>query len=275
MNNKTVNSAIIVFCCLAALLLSACKTTRSTYKKPIKEMGADYLFNQLKKNELRFEWLSAKFNVDLIIDKTKTSFKGQLRIKKDSLIWISLSPALGIEVARLMISEDSVKFINRINNTYFLGDFQFVNSFLDTSIDRDILQAFIIGNDFQFYEIGEFKASIDSWEYKLLATGRNKVKKYLQALEIPQIFIQNIWLNPETFKITRIDLKELNKDNKKIDVFFNDFKDLEGQLFPTKLNYIITSHENKVLVDVKFTKVLLGKSLRFPFSIPKKFSRII
>ncbi len=260
---------------MIGLGLLACKSTRSVIKQPIKAEGANYLFNKLKENEFSFDTFSAKFNVDMIIDKTNSSFKGQLRIRKDSLIWISLSPALGIEAARLMITEDSVKFINRINNTYFLGDYDLVNDFLETSIDFDILQAFIIGNDFQYYEIGEFKASIDSKEYKLLATERNKVKKYLKSQEIPQIFIQNIWLNPETFKITRIDLKELNKDNKKLDVFFSDFDNFENQLFPTRLNYLITSPETRIEVDVKFSKINLNGKVKFPFTIPRKFSRIV
>ncbi|MCB0807539.1 MAG: DUF4292 domain-containing protein, partial [Bacteroidales bacterium] len=98
-------------------------------KEPIKEYGADYLFDKLKENELKFEWFSAKFNLDLIIDKKKNSFRGQLRMRKDSAIWVSFSPALGIEMARLLITEDSVKFINRINKTYFAGDYRVVNNF--------------------------------------------------------------------------------------------------------------------------------------------------
>ncbi|MBK8414658.1 MAG: DUF4292 domain-containing protein [Bacteroidetes bacterium] len=35
-----------------------------------------------------------------------------LRIKTDSLTWISKSPLLGIEVARVMITRDSVKFMD-------------------------------------------------------------------------------------------------------------------------------------------------------------------
>lgn len=257
------------------LLAVSCKTPRSFIKQPIKEEGADYLFRKLKENELSFECLSAKFKLNLIIDKKKTSFKGQIRLRKDSLIWVSFSPALGIEVARMMITQDSVKFINRINDTYFLGDYDFVNEFLETTIDFDILQSFIIGNDLQYYEVGRFKASIDGGEYKLLATSRNKVKRYLRNHELPKILIQNIWLSPESFKISRIDLKEVNNENKKLDVKFNSFKYIEGQLFPHYLQYEITSSETKILVDVDFTKVEIDEKLRFPFRIPSRFTPMI
>ena len=106
----------------------------------MKEYGADYLFQKLKENELKFGWFSAKFNLDLIIDKKKNSVTGQIRMKKDSCIWITLSPALGIEMARLLITTDSVKFINRINKTYFTGDYNQVNTLLDANIDYDVFQ---------------------------------------------------------------------------------------------------------------------------------------
>ena len=59
-------------------------------------------------------------NVEYSEDKGKTSLKGQLRIQSDSLIWLTFSPALGIEAARVLLTNDSVKFINRLNKTYFL-----------------------------------------------------------------------------------------------------------------------------------------------------------
>ncbi|MEZ5196431.1 MAG: DUF4292 domain-containing protein [Bacteroidales bacterium] len=145
--------AFIVFISLT----TSCKTNRSVIKEPIKEYGADYLFEKLKENELKFDWFTAKYNLDLIIDKKKTSLSGQLRVKKDSVIWISFSPALGIEMARLLVTTDSVKFINRINKTYFEGDYRLVNDFLDSNVDFDVLQSILLGNDLTYYEDGKFR----------------------------------------------------------------------------------------------------------------------
>lgn len=257
------------------LLINACKSTRSLYKKPIKEEGPDYLFSKLKENELNFDCLTAKFSLELLVDRDLTTFKGQLRIKKDSLIWVSFSPALGVEAARLMISEDSVKFINRINDTYFMGDYSYVNDFLETSIDFDILQSFIIGNDFQHYDAEKFRASIDAMDYRLSTTARHKLKKFIKQREVPQVFIQNLWLNPETFKIIKVNIKEVGNDNKKLQANYSKFKVIEGQLFPTKLDYEITSSDTKVDVDVRISRIILNKPIRFPFNIPSKFKRVI
>jgi len=259
---------------LLILLLAACTSTRKIIKAPLKDEGVDFLFSKLKENELHFDQVSAKFNLDYIIDKKKTSFKGQIRIKKDSLIWVSFSPALGIEMARLLISQDSVKFINRIKKTYFKGDYDYLNAFFDVNIDFDILQALIIGNDLNHYENGKFRASIDNMMYRLSTADRRKLKKYVRSYEKqPKVFIQHIWLDPELFKISRQSLKEIQKENKKLEVDYYKFMDLDGQLIPANLYFHLIA-DTKIDVDVKYTKISKDESMKFPFKVTKKYQQI-
>lgn len=278
MNRKTPYSVSgfisYTLCLLCFLIMYSCTSTRKTYKAPIKEYGSDYLFNQLSKNELKFDWFSAKFHINYKCNKKNTEFKGQIRIRKDSVIWISFSPALGIEMARLIITNDSVKFLNRINKIYFLGDYDFVNEFLKTNIDFDILQSFIIGNDFQFYEKIKFKASIDSWEYRLSTLGRNKLKKYVKkSEENPKVFIQTIWLDPGNFKISRISIKEIKKENKKLNAYYTDLKVVKNQLFPYKIKFILLNEDN-IKVDVHYSKISIDKPQNVPFNIPSRYTRV-
>ena len=102
--------------------IASCKSTRSTLKRPIKEHGFYYLYNKMIENQVNFDYLSAKFNVVYYQGKKKTDLRGQFRIRKDSLTWVSLSPALGIEAARITLSNDSVKYINRLNKTFSNGN---------------------------------------------------------------------------------------------------------------------------------------------------------
>lgn len=258
---------------LISLVFASCSTRRSTIKEPLKEAKAAYLLEELASNELQFDWFSAKFTIDYIYDKKLTEFNGQIRIRKDSIIWLSFSPALGIEMARLKITADSVFFMNRINKTYLKGDYTFISDFLQTNIDFDMLQAFIIGNDFQFYEKSKFRASVDNAEYKLSTSERRKLKKFVKQDETDaKAFYQNIWLNPETFKITRVTIKEI-QDDKKLDAYYSHFKDFEGQLFPFNILFEITADE-KIEVNVKYSRIRIDEALSFPFSIPSKYDRI-
>jgi hypothetical protein len=254
--------------------LGACKTTRKIIRKPIKEQGAIYLFDKLSVNELKFDYLNAKFSLHLRENKKKTSFRGQIRIKKDSLIWVSFSPLLGIEAARLLITNDSVKFINRLKKTYFCGDYTYLNECFNTNIDFNVLQGLIIGNDFNHYENEKFRASIDDGLYRLSTAARHKLKKYVRKTEaIPNAFIQNIWLCPYDFKIIQHTIKEIKKENKKLQVNYYDFTEINSQLFPKSLKFNLQA-ENKIEMVIDYSKITVNKKINLPFKIPRKYKSI-
>jgi hypothetical protein len=255
-------------------LSAGCRTKRSIIKEPIKEYGEEFLLERLAESELRFDWLSAKLKIGYTKDKTTTDFKGQLRMRKDSVIWVSFSPALGIEVARLMITQDSIKYLNRLDKVYFKGDYDFVNRYLETEIDFDMLQAIIIGNDFQFYEKTTFKASYDNAEYKLSTTSRRKLKRFVEeVVDEKPVLIQNIWLHPENFKITSVDIKEYGKEHKKLEANYSHFIPLKSMLFPSHLIFDITS-DNNINIGIEFSKTKIDEATSFPFTIPAKYDRI-
>lgn len=257
------------------LVISSCKTVRSVYRAPLKEQGANYLFDQLKNSELQYDFFNAKFNLNFTKNKKKTSFKGQIRIQKDSLIWVSFSPLLGIEVARMLITTDSVKFINRMNKTYFKGDYKFLNEFLDTNVDFDILQALIMGNDLRHYENGKFRASIDKHQYKLSTAARQKLKRFVKSQEeSPQIYIQNIWLDPDNFKISQVTLKEIKKEHKKLQANYEEFQELNAQLFPKNV-YFNLQAESRIEVKLAYSKITVNNALNFPFRVPKKYKSVV
>ena len=257
---------------ILSLLAVACSPARKVMKAPIKEEGADYLFQKLKDSELKYDWFSAKFSAEYSNKNKKNSFSGQIRIRKDSLIWISLTPMLGIEALRLMISQDSVKLINRLNDTYFVGDYDYVNRFLNTNIDYDLLQAFLLGNDLQFYENGSFRATVDGDEYKLSTAERRKLKKFVRSSqENLKIFIQNLWLDPTSFKITHADVKEIRRDNIRLESTYGNFEPVDGQLFPAKMSYTIRA-DNTIRVTAEFSRMTIGVPQQFPFKIPASYT---
>ena len=256
------------------LFFQACSPARKVMRAPLKEEGADFLFAKLKESELKFDWFSAKFSAEYSNKGKKNSFSGQIRIRRDSLIWISLTPMLGIEAVRLMISQDSVKMINRLNDTYFIGDYDYVNRFLNTNIDFDLLQAFLLGNDLQFYEDGKFNASIDRGEYKLATGERRKLKKFVRnSQENLKIFIQNLWLDPVNFKITHAEVKEIRRDNIRLESTYSEFEPIEGQLFPRKMTYTVRA-DNIIRVNTGFSKLTINVPMQFPFKIPASYQPV-
>lgn len=264
---------VALYLFLPLVMLMGCKTQRTIIKDPIREEGAEYLISQLKKNEARFEALTARFSATMVQDnKDRTSFSGQMRIKRDSLIWMSISPALGIEAVRLVISQDSIFLLNRINKTYLKTDFSFINGVINAALDYDMLQAFLIGNDFAFYEIGKFRASIDGMQYRLTTSNRNKIKKYIREhQDITTIPLQTIWLDPGTFKISHVSVKELEVEGRKLNAYYSGFEVVNNTLFPTKIK-IDVSAEKKMDLDLEYSRIDFDADQTFPFKIPSSYT---
>lgn len=269
----------MLFRVLAALIIigvvGSCKVKRSVLKKPLKEYGFEYLYNKMNENQVRFNTLTSKFTLDYFESKSKTNLRGQLRIKSDSLMWFSLSPALGIEAARIMLTNDSIKFINRLNKTYFTGKYKILDSLLNSTIEYSILQSMLIGNDLTQYDVNKFKASIDGGLYRITIRERRKVKKYMKKGEIDtKVLVQNIWLDPKTFRIRKIDIKELGSDSKKLFVTYDEYIEVEGQFFPKKITIKIAAEKN-IIINIDFLKIQLDREQKYPFRIPSKYDLLI
>ena len=266
---------LLIFVIPFAILQQGCSSSRRVIKAPLKEQGADYLFEKLKQSEIHFSALSAKFSAEYTVDKKKTSLSGQIRIKHDSLIWISISPLLGIEMARMELTSDSVKYINRIGSTYFLRDFAYINELLNNTLDFDMVQAFLLGNDFSLYENGKFRASIDNGSYKLITAERRKLKKYMRKNEeVASIPLQLIWLDPSNFKITQVLVKEIENDNRKFEANYAEFQQIGGQLFPTQISFDIETDTKKVNIKMSYSKIVIDQQQSYPFRIPENYKPI-
>lgn len=272
MNRAYIKLGLIVI--ISISIFSACKSTRSVMKQPLKRYGFEYLYSKMTENQFKFDYLDTKFSMSYRQGKKTTDLKGQLRIKNDSITWISFSPALGIEAARIILTNDSIKFVNRLNKTYFVGKYNLIDSLINTTIDYSILQAMLVGNDITQYDVDKFRSTIDGDLYKITILERKKIKKDILADEsTPMILVQNIWLDPENFKIKLVDLKELDDNNNKLKVFYNEFQNVDGQLFPGKMTIEISSRE-QITIEVSFGKVQTTEPLSFPFKIPSKYDKL-
>ena len=270
MNKKICFLLILTFC----LVFSSCRSKKALIKAPLKEYGELYLLKKMMESETNFDYFSGKCSISLSTDPTrKLDVKAQIRIKKDSIIWISLSPAFGIEVARIVVTTDSVKFINRLEKTYFEDDFSFINTHFSSTIDFDVFQAVLTGNDLAWYDDDNFRASVDNPEYRLSSTKRGKRKRYLKQNDTTKFLVQSLWLHPESFKITRLKLKEFGDETKQLNATYSDFQKIDNQIFPSVIHFELRG-AMKANVKINFTKIDLNQQLDFPFRIPDNFSEI-
>lgn len=265
----------------ASLFLSSCKSrekiTLNNGRCILDFKNARTLTSHLKEKEFKFDRLNAKLSVDAEIDSTSASFTVTLRMKRDSVIWMSLSK-LGIEGARALITKDSVKFLKRPlgddTGKFFVGDYAYISKMLNTDLDFEMLQSLLIGNSVEFYDEDEkIKPGIDNCQYTLGTIRKKKLRKVMEKGKELKEPAQSIYMIPETFKIARILFYEFGPD-RSFDATYSAFEQKDStQLFPMKMNYTIKAQKT-VKIDLVYSKIVLNEEQTFPFKIPENYEAI-
>lgn len=265
----------VIYPLLLLLALSACKLQQKAKKKDLKVNKTEYLFQQLDRNEFQFEHLSLKAAVQLYQNGKKTPFKANIRIRKDSVIWVSITPALGIEVARVMITRDSVKVLNRIDRNYFVGDYEYINKRFNIDLEFNTIQSILIGNPIAFEHDEKVSLSIDKEKYYLGNLKKRKVKKAdekPERIEKQKEEVISLWIDQNTFKVSNFIFSDLTA-NRFLTGEYKEFIDVEGQTLPGDLNFDFQS-EKPAKVDLQYSKVSLEGPLKFSFNISSKYEQV-
>lgn len=280
-NSLSVNSLskLLILIFLSSVLFS-CKSKRKiiNQNQPAESVNTEFkntrtLLQNLKKNEVSFKTISAKFDCTVLIDSSKTSFDVNMRAIKDSAIWMNVS-IFGITGAKVLITKDTVKFIDTRKENYFIGDFNYISKLLQADLDYELLQSLLIGNSVEFYEEDDkMRASVDGNLHLLSTTRKRKLRKVIEKNKELKEPVQSIWLQPENYKITRIMFNEF-ATNRSFDAIFYDFQKVDSVSFPYKIDYTIKA-EKKITISVDYDKVQFNKEITFPFTIPPKYERIV
>lgn len=274
MNKAKLGYLIALFSFLAITSFSCKLQEKENIKVKVKSRPTKFLVKQLIENEFEFTTISAKAAVT-VEDGKKTSFKAHLRIQKDSVIWMSITPLLGIEVARVIITQDTVKLLNRAKSEYFIGDFDYINKLFGADLDYQMLEALLIGNSLDFEMDDKIRSSVDRRKnlYYLSTVKKRKIKKEIRKdKDKIKEQAQALWLDPETFKIKELLLSSIHNENTLTGKYSN-YKAVNEELLPYTLNFTLQSKDS-IMIEVDYTKFNEGKSLSFPFKIPSKYEQI-
>jgi len=230
----------------------------------------------MRNSEFDFEWMIAKMTCEAYDDSSRAQFEVNLRMRKDSVIWMNVLGPLNIKIARVLITKDSVKFIQYQDGTLgaqpkcFQGDFALLSQMLQTDVDYDMMQSLLVGNSVSFYEEDEkLRSSINQGEcrYTLSTIRKRKLRKVLEGQNPPQDPLQTISLDPgQSFKIMSIFF--LDEQNRTFRATYSDFRTLDSMQFPYKAEFFVRGLTRSAGGSMEYTNIKLNKPTDFPFSIP-------
>ena len=125
--NQLTKGVLITVYAITLLLATGCNTFQSQQKGDAAVETLANARSAIKDQEPQYQWMNARVKLAAKTPSRNLSGQGHLKIRKDSLLWLSVSPVLGIEVIRLQISKDSFQVLDRVNNRYRHFSFNRVN----------------------------------------------------------------------------------------------------------------------------------------------------
>ncbi|MFM8432704.1 MAG: DUF4292 domain-containing protein [Bacteroidota bacterium] len=271
-------SRLLILIASSAFLLTAfsCKTTRKVAAEPPPVMAkgsvVNEVFDSVLSKQFDFSWLSAKAQVDYTDKSGETnSFDINLRIRKDSVIWISITPLLGIEAARVLIGPDSIVMLDRVHKEYRVLHYDYLEEMLRTGIDFAMIQSVVIGNYFNYDRSEKIRSYYEEDPYGILSTlNRRQAKRALEEKDPSRPVIQDFWIDGN-YRIVRSKITDERLD-RWVEARYSDFIKINDRLFPQGV--VVTFFSGSpVIMKVTYSKVTEEPTLAIPFTIPEKYGR--
>lgn len=243
---------------LIAFILFSCRTGKDTNKSGNLSKDKEFVISQIDKNKFDFKNINCKFNINFISEKKDITVSGSLRIAKDSIIWASITPALGIEVARIIITKDSFKLINRLSSDFISESINNIDNLINSKIDFQQIQALLIGNII-FSIDKKYTLTTDNNNYKLKNNNKNSNSDY------------TLTIDSQNFRIVKSEFVDKTKKNK-LNTTYSDFRKINELYIPYNQKFQLETDKN-IEANIEFTSITIKDSLDFPFNIPKKYKK--
>lgn len=236
---------------------------------------AKTLSRHIKENELKYEWIYAKADVEVLIDGEDHKLDIRVKAKRDSAMWISIQAIGLIDIAKLLITRDSVKMVVYVKKQYFKGDFNYINQLLNADLDFDLIQAALIGNSADFDDDdSKMKPVIDrdNCQYLLSTERKRKLRRINSGQDSLKRSLQMMRLDPENYKIINNDFEDV-ATNRSFHAKYEKFH-VSDSIFAPHLVNIEIKAEKKIDLKINYVRMEINQPQKLTLNIPKNYDPI-
>jgi hypothetical protein len=217
------------------------------------------VYSNINKNHIDFTTFSAKIKVDYRGGDGKNyDFNAFLRMRKDSVIWVSINAALGIEAFRILITPDSVKVLNKLEREAQLRSMDYLQEVTQLPLDFYQLQDLLLGNPV-FLDSNIVSYRKDESSISLMSMGR-QFKNYLTVGTSDYLVLSS-----------KLDDAEMGRSRTAV-LSYSDYESKDNMRFSTRRR-ISLAEQAKLDVTLEFKQFNFNENLNYPFSVPKNYKR--
>lgn len=276
----------------------ACKPIREVmpFRGEIPARGPEKLMEQLLANRITdVRYYSAKASVELKDSTGSRSFKAHVRCVTDSAAWISVVPALGIEVARALLTPDSLKVMDKLGDQYWVGDTAAAKRKFGLAPELSLFQQALLGMPIGLDPDEKYKSDREDGQYTLTSKERRRfrraaedlavddtladdrdmnerrLERTLRRAEKKDAIVFKYWMEPDSFRVTRVLISDLAHDQQ-ADVRYSLRTTVNGRSLPTHLSLSLSDPARHAEAVFELDRINLDGPLQLNFRIPEKFT---
>ncbi|MFB9051947.1 DUF4292 domain-containing protein [Formosa undariae] len=243
---------------LFLMLTVGCKSAKTlTATDANLKLNTKQLLKENARQAANFKTLSAKVKTAYSQGDNSKSVAINLRMEKDKTIWLN-GP---FSAARLLITPEKVSFYNKLDNTFFEGDFKLLSDFLGTDLDFDKVQNLLLGEALFNLKEAHYVSSIYDDSYLVQPEDQNKLFELFYII------------NPTYFKIMSQQLSQ-PKEERLLEIDYVQYQDVSGQIIPEFIKINAVEASSETIIELEFKSVSLDENMNFPFKIPSGFEPI-
>jgi len=204
----------------------------------------------------------SKLNLSFMYNNRKINVSASCKLKKDSAIFVSFQPILGVEMAKAEITTDSIWVLDKFNHRCYATDYGYLFRKTGININFYNLQSILLN---KLFFVGEKDIPLTKCSFNNLADRKKEILFTTEKLN------QRITVS-ENNRIEKVQIGTNNVKNNFI-VDYADFQLNDGILFPMKITVSATTAKNNINCDFKINKVTFNTNFRLLSSDKTNYTR--
>ncbi|MFN4083132.1 MAG: DUF4292 domain-containing protein [Bacteroidia bacterium] len=251
---------------LFVFILIACKSKKQKTEdasKPV--ITLDKKASSVK--DVASEFINAKNRADYLFFNAEAQYKDEkinqtinleVQVSYNNYIWLN-AKVLFVNVARMLITPDSVRIIDYLNRQYISASYSYLNKYSSVPLRFEQLQNLVYGNI--LFEPNNHKIMLDSSASELL------------MIFLMEKSVQQSLHNKNNLKPNMVKLKD-EEMSRNFEVNYSNFKDDGNNMWPQKIVINIQA-EKKVDCNFSISNLATSKIKEPQFAVPKTYKVLV
>ncbi|WP_166921458.1 DUF4292 domain-containing protein [Flavobacterium poyangense] len=211
-------------------------------------------------NKLDFSTVYIKASARYVDEKQSQNVSAEIKIEKDKQILISVR-FLGITMAKALITPTSVSYYEKINSTYYEGDFTSLSKWLGTELNYGKVQNLLVGEALEDLRKGDYTQTIVDNLFRLEDLKETNIKKAF-------------FLEPEKYLLQKEQISQPS-ENRLLEIKYSDAKVFDQGILPTAIEINAIQPKGKTDINLNYNNISFNEQLSFPYSVPSGYKKVV